>query len=437
MHDLEHVFIFFQAGDTCEWKDDSQCFLFESFSAIHDSPSQVYHCALLWCPSLPWLHNHYSEVLSQDVKIIKVEGQLADWEPNFSFEHVPRTLTHKGEVVAVGLQSHKSNIIILKRASGSQTSILPGHSGWVRSLNFSADGGSLVSGGDDRIINLWDIKTGSIIKSFPGHSASITSVSISSDCITVASGSWDGIISLWDISKERHQCIKQLHHQRVNVVSFSPNNPQQILSASEDGIVRYWGIDDIGGVDSDEDGIVRYWRIDDSENEYKGHHAAFSTSGNNFLSCGKSVITIRESSSRKTKTTVLTPASDLDYCCFSPDDTFVAGAAIKTIYIWNITSSDPHLIRTLTGHTGFINSLIFSSSLISISDDKTIKFWGADTLLAGSVETGPAPIESISVQADDGIVISTDSAGVVRVWDILTGHCEGPYKTPAKRKRDA
>lgn len=353
---------------------------------------------------------------------------MANWESNsheISFQHVPRTLACWNGDVAVGLQSHSSNIIILNIASGKQTSLLDGHSAWVRSLNFSADGGSLVSGGDDGIVNLWDIQTRRITKSFLGHSSSITSVSISPDCTTVASGSWDGMIGLWDISeeghqfiKERHQFIKQ-HNQRVNVVSFSPKNPQQILSASEDG-------------------TVRYQKIGDSENdfEYKGYHAAFSASGNYFLSCGRSVVTIRDSSSRETKATLHTTASSLDYCCFSPDEVSVAGATSKTIYIWNITSSDPSPIRTLTGHTGFINSLTFSSSLISICDDGTIKFWGTDALSPGPLETSPAPIESISVQADDDIAISTDLAGAVRVWNISTGCCEGPYETPAKRKRD-
>jgi len=43
-----------------------------------------------------------------------------------------------------------------------------------------------------------------------------------------------------------------------------------------------------------------------------------------------------------------------------------------------------------------------------------------------------ASIMSITLQATDGITISNDSNGVVRIWDISTGQCNGSFQTPAK-----
>jgi hypothetical protein len=50
-----------------------------------------------------------------------------------------------------------------------------------------------------------------------------------------------------------------------------------------------------------------------------------------------------------------------------------------------------------------------------------------------------APILSVSLQAADGIAISSDSAGVVKTWDISTGICREYFQTPAKGRtwRDA
>ena len=71
------MFIFFQAGFSCKWVNDSQCLLLEWFDAIHNSPSQVYHLALPFCPPLSWLHTWYTAKLSQEVKVIK--GLPAEW----------------------------------------------------------------------------------------------------------------------------------------------------------------------------------------------------------------------------------------------------------------------------------------------------------------------------------------------------------------------
>jgi WD40 repeat protein len=122
-------------------------------------------------------------------------------------------------------------------------------------------------------------------------------------------------------------------------------------------------------------------------------------------------------------------------CCFSPDGRLIAVAAGNIIYIWNVTSSDPHLVRTFIGHTNKVTSIVFSSpsTLISVSFDKSVKFWQVYTsspeLVATSPESTPVGlplVSSISLQARDGIAISSNTAWVVKTWDILTSPC-GPH----------
>ena len=42
-----------------------------------------------------------------------------------------------------------------------------------------------------------------------------------------------------------------------------------------------------------------------------------------------------------------------------------------------------------------------------------------------------APIEAVSLQARDNLALSIDSEGVVKIWDISTGHCSQSIKSPA------
>ena len=134
-------------------------------------------------------------------------------------------------------------------------------------------------------------------------------------------------------------------------------------------------------------------------------------------------------------------ASDITkHCCFSLDDGLIAVAAHNIIYVWDITSLDPHIIETFIGHTEEITSLAFSSpsSLISLSMDRSVKFWQIDTspvdpvVNPRSIPLNSALIKSITLQVKDRIAISGDQDGVVRTWDILTGFCKASFQTPAK-----
>jgi WD40 repeat protein len=147
-------------------------------------------------------------------------------------------LSYWNNTIAVGCGDR--NIIILDAITGSQVAILSGHTGWVRSVAFSSDGRSLVSGSYDANVKLWDVETGGVAKTFYGHTEFVWSVAISADCTRIASGSEDEIIYLWDVHTEKHlYTIKQ--QQTIFHVSFSPIDPQQIISISGSK-VWHWDI---------------------------------------------------------------------------------------------------------------------------------------------------------------------------------------------------
>ena len=275
-----------------------------------------------------------------------------------------------------------------------------------------------MSGSDDTNINLWDVQTGGIIKTFCGHSDLVYHVSISVDHTMVASGSWDKTICLWDTQTGECCCIIDKHGGHISSVIFSPTNPHLLISTSSDQTVQQWDTEghEVGPA-------------------YDGNYVAFSPDGTSFVLCGGGVTTIRNSSSGVVITTI---HSNLQYCCFSSDGKFIAGTSVSTAYVWDITSSSPCLIEACVGHTGTITSLTFSSSLISSSNDKSIKFWQTCTQPTVSVITSlehapptPASIVLVSLQAKDGIAISCDGAGVVRTWDILSGFRKASFHTPA------
>jgi WD40 repeat protein len=418
------VFTIIQAGVSSKWVNDSQRILLGNFDTIHNSPSHLYHYALPFSPSSSWLHKCYSAELSQEVKVVK--GLSAGWEACSRTVKLdtPWALGCWKDTIAVGLKS--SHIILLDGITGSQMAVLSGHTDWVTSVAFSSDGTSLASGSHDETLKLWDVQTGGIIRTFHGHTNWV--LSISTSYTTIASGSADRTIRLWDIQTgECHHIISK--QGWVTCVSFSPTNSQHLISISG--------------------GVIQWWDIDGHQIKpaHKGSYTAFSLDGTHFALCGREVTMVHSSDSGEIVAKFPTDSDNLkdvdadDYCCFSPDSRLVAVAAGSTAYVWDITGSDPHLIETFIGHTSRIASLIFfsSSSLISASDDQSVKFWqigGSSTdLVASDPDTtppAPALIRSISLQTESGITISSDSDGVVKMWDISTGLCKASFQIPAR-----
>ena len=391
----------------------------ENFDTICNSPSQLYHYALPFSPSSSWLQKHYSTELSHEVKVVK--GAKNEWgtcSRTVSLGSWIWSLSYWNDIIAVG--SEVRDIIILDAITGSQMATLSGHIDQVLCVTFSSDGRSLASGSSDETVKLWDVQTGGVVKTFYGHIGWVESVSISPDCTRIASGSGGGTIHLWNIQTGKCYCTIE-QQSLVHHVSFSPIDPSHLISISS-GKVWQW---DANGT-----------QIPPT---YDGSHAVFSPDHTQFALCNGNVVTIENSDSRET-VAKFHVADRTAYCCFSPDGKLIAAAAGDTAYVWDITSPDPHPIETFVGHTGYIASLAFSSSssLISVSRDSSIKFWKISGLSTGPAATGPQstpltllPIRSISLQPRAGVVISSDTVGVVKTWDISTSTCKASFQTPA------
>jgi len=404
----------------CPWTTDSQRLILEHFDTIHSSPSHIYHFALPISPSSSWLHQYYSTELSQEIKVVR--GVSAGWGTCFRTVLLSSCLAGLScwrDAVAIGLNS--GSIIILNAVTGIQVATFSGHTEWVTSLVFSPDGASLISGSFDYTIKLWDMQTGGVVKTFQGHTESVVSVSISADYTTIASGSIDNTIRLWDIQTGECHCIIEQKDQ-VYYVCFFPLDPKHLMSVSVD---KVW-----------------QWDIDGQQVApgYNGSHIAFSLDGTQFAVCNGSAVKVYSSDSKEIVAKFHMTNISPNLFSFSPDNRVIAVAAGSIVYIWDITSSDPHLLETLIGHTKKITSLAFSSpsSLISVSIDWSVKFWrlgasSTDPVLADekSIHLPSASIRSITLRAENGIAISSHSDGVVKIWDILTGLCKESFQTPA------
>jgi WD40 repeat protein len=93
---------------------------------------------------------------------------------------------------------------------------------------------------DPLTIQLWNVKTGRILRTFTGHSAIVSSLAISSDGALALSGSHDRSMKLWNLSTG--ELVRTFADtSEIDAVAFSPDG-RRALSSNHDGALKVWNV---------------------------------------------------------------------------------------------------------------------------------------------------------------------------------------------------
>lgn len=111
----------------------------------------------------------------------------------------------------------------------------------VRGIAWSPDDLFLVTGSDDRTVNIWDTESLGLGASMTGHSDWVRSVAWSPAGDLVASSSDDGYVRLWNSSTATERKLSG-HGDWVRAVTFSPDG-RYVASAGDDRRVFVWSVD--------------------------------------------------------------------------------------------------------------------------------------------------------------------------------------------------
>ncbi len=117
----------------------------------------------------------------------------------------------------VALRGFNNIVQLWDVKTGALLKTLIAHTRHINCLKFSPDGVILVSGARDDGIDLWNIKSGELLKKLSTEGG-VTSIDISADGLILLSGLWSGVIKLWDI--KTGELLKALNGHRSNSVEF-------------------------------------------------------------------------------------------------------------------------------------------------------------------------------------------------------------------------
>ncbi len=111
--------------------------------------------------------------------------------------------------------------------------------GWVNAVAFGNDGKTLISGGQDGLLILWDAITGDKIRQLEGSSGGITSLAVEADNNALLSGSDDGTMILWDLKSGSITRKFAGHNNPVESLAIASGKAEAV-SGHADGAVVLW-----------------------------------------------------------------------------------------------------------------------------------------------------------------------------------------------------
>lgn len=263
--------------------------------------------------------------------------------------------------------SGDKTVRIWSTARGQLLHTLTGHTSWVRAINISPDQRLIASAGNDKAIRLWHLQTGVHQQTLTGHQDSIRAIEflpLHDQSVaytlgaTLVTGGQDKLIHLWNI---RHKTILRTfsgHEHWVLTLAVHPNG-QILYSGSRDRTIRQWDLASgrclatLSGHTAEVTGL------------------AVSPNGTILVSCSADqTIRIWDVASNQLKQTLQGHNGAINSVAFHPGGKeFASGSNDKSIKLW---SSEGKEIATLSGHAGWIWTVAFPLEQPSAHSNMTL-----------------------------------------------------------------
>jgi WD40 repeat protein/uncharacterized caspase-like protein len=318
-------------------------------------------------------------------------------------------LSGDGKLLASGGEDRV--IKLWDTAAGLELRTLTGHAGAVSSVALTPDGQLLASASADKTAKLWDVAAGTELRTITSHTAEVHAVAFSPDGKTLATGSFDATIKLWDVNTGKELRTLAAAH-RVFVVTFSPDG-RTLVSGGSGGAVKLWDI------------------TTGKELRRLAAHAeavqalALSRDGRTLAtgSADEKVKLWDVGTGRELRVFSLHTndpmAGMVLSVAFSPDgQTVAAGTLVGAVKLWRV--ADGREVRAWPAHFFATGTLIYSPdgrTLTTGGGDQTVKQWDVTTgtqlkLLAGRSD----PVAYLTVSGDGRTMASSRHDAPVKLW---------------------
>lgn len=293
--------------------------------------------------------------------------------------------------------------------------LIDAHEGAVASLSFTPNGTSLVSGGADKQVRLWNLADGQLQRSYVGSSDAVTNVKVTQDGTRIVAGGVDKNVRIWPVTPpapiapaveakvpEVAATATYKYPTIIRSISLSVNN-LMLAACGDDGVVRV--LDLATGTESQ-----RF------EQHAEPALAVVFAADNKTLVSGsaeKSARVLTMSLLRTIATTVKEPVA--------------ADAAVKPVV------APPAAAKVVADSVGIIDLALANGGTQAITVEADgVKHWNlANGTLLRKLEGGESPYLCAAVRNDNQQLIAADSEKNVYLWNLSNGQLTTKFKSTA------
>jgi WD40 repeat protein len=290
---------------------------------------------------------------------------------------------------------------------------LTGHGNPIFTLELSQKPGILFTGGNDKGLVEWSLKTNAFIKVMFPVNASIYAIHCPAGYPLMFAGLRSGQVLVFDFIQQK--VIKSLNYHLKPVFDIkSVNGKKELLIASEDGTVSVWGLDTLDMVHSIKVSAdtVRCIAVSPDEKQ-----VAFG--------CRDNVVKIYDLEDYTLVKALHGHTMSIFALAYSTDGSYlVSGGRDAQVKIWDTISYQ--LVKNIPAHLFAVNHILFHPTqpyFATASMDKSIKIWGADDFKLYKIisrEKGysshPLSINKLAWNGDQLLSVSDDKN--IFIWDI-------------------
>ena len=294
----------------------------------------------------------------------------------------------------------------------------------VADIDFAPLTNTLASASEEGILRLWDIDGMQKLLTFVGHTQAVTDFAVAKVRQVLASAGKHGQVLIWDL--EGKTLVDEIRDQECQVIGVEfARAGSDLVIACREGTIRIQSLE----YEKDEDGslVISRGPVRQLSGQAKGlSDLSISPDGSTVVAASDDGRLVRweYSSGRPLAAWEREHDDRISRLEFTPDGRRIISVSFdRSLTVWDNTTGEPN--RWLKIHSEIVTDLavLKDGKLVTSSWDGRILLWdirGGGKKPEKEFIGHTTGVTSIDISADGRKLISADSEGLVKLWDMET-----------------